>query len=48
MPTSDMTQRALEVAIHAIGRPSVAGVAVVIEPTLVVRRSTGPAPRRGA
>ena len=44
MPTVDMTQRALDLAIDAIGGASEHQGPVTIEPDLVVRRSTGPPP----
>jgi DNA-binding LacI/PurR family transcriptional regulator len=46
MPTGDMTERALDLAISAIGGSGPPQAPVVIEPTLVVRRSTGLAPGR--
>ena len=44
MPTVDMTQRALDLAIDAIGGASEHQDRSRIEPKLVVRRSTGPPP----
>lgn len=47
MPTSDMTARALDLAISAVGgHDGIEQEAVVIEPSLVVRRSTGEATGR--
>ena len=48
MPTVDMTQRAVDLAIDAIGGASAPAGPVIIEPSLVVRRSTAPPAGRGA
>jgi DNA-binding LacI/PurR family transcriptional regulator len=48
MPTADMTHRALDLAINAIGGTTEPQGVVMIEPKLVVRRSTGPPPREEA
>ena len=44
MPTADMTQRALDLAIDAIGGATEQQGPVMIEPNLVVRRSTAAPP----